>query len=214
MHFNLEEQEQLAELKAWWKQYGKWLMAALVVILIAYLSFTGWNWWQNRLALGATKLYDNLLVSAQKQDVPAVLRAASDIQDQYGSSSYAGMAGLVAAQVANAAGDMANAEKHLRKTMDDAKSVAHRDLARARLVSLLIDQAKFADAEKVSAASVSDAFVPLMLERRGDVQLAQQKTLEARQFYQQAWDKLAKNPDAADEAKRLLKIKLDAVGGR
>jgi predicted negative regulator of RcsB-dependent stress response len=46
------------------------------------------------------------------------------------------------------------------------------------------------------------------------VQLAQQKIVEARQFYQQAWDKLAKNPDAADEAKRLLKVKLDAVGGR
>ncbi len=214
MHFNLEEQEQLAELKAWWKQYGKWLIAALIAILIAYLSFTGWNWWQNRVALGATKLYDTLLVSAQKQDVPGVLRAANDIQEQYGSSSYAGMAGLVAAQVANASGDMANAEKHLRKTMEDAKSHAHRDLARARLVSLLIDQAKFNDAEKIAAASVSDAFVPLMLERRGDVQLAQQKTLEARQFYQQAWDKLAKNPEAPDEAKRLLKIKLDAVGGR
>jgi predicted negative regulator of RcsB-dependent stress response len=181
---------------------------------VAYLSFTGWNWWQNRLAQGATKLYDTLLVSAQKQDVPGVLRAASDIQDQYGSTSYAGMAGLVAAQVANASGDMANAEKQLRKTMEDAKSVAHRDLARARLVSLLIDQAKFADAEKIAAASVSDAFVSLMLERRGDVQLAQQKTVEARQFYQQAWDKLSKNPEAPDEAKRLLKIKLDAVGGR
>jgi predicted negative regulator of RcsB-dependent stress response len=81
-------------------------------------------------------------------------------------------------------------------------------------VSLLIDQAKFADAEKIASASVSDAFVSLMLERRGDVQLAQQKTVEARQFYQQAWDKLSKNPEAPDEAKRLLKIKLDAVGGR
>ena len=50
MHFNLEEQEQLAELKAWWKQYGKWLIAALIAILVAYLSFTAWNWWQNRLA--------------------------------------------------------------------------------------------------------------------------------------------------------------------
>lgn len=214
MHFNLEEQEQLAELKAWWKQYGKWLIAALIAILVAYLSFTAWNWWQNRLAQGATKLYDTLLVSAQRQDVPGVLRAASDIQDQYGSTSYAGMAGLVAAQVANASGDMANAEKQLRKTMEDAKSVAHRDLARARLVSLLIDQAKFADAEKIAAASVSDAFVSLILERRGDVQLAQQKTVEAKKFYQQAWDQLSKNPEAPDEAKRLLKIKLDAVGGR
>jgi predicted negative regulator of RcsB-dependent stress response len=66
----------------------------------------------------------------------------------------------------------------------------------------------------VASASVSKAFEPLLLERRGDVLLAQQKMAEARKFYQQAWDKLAKNPDAADESKRLLKVKLDAVGGR
>jgi len=202
MHFNLEEQEQLAEFKAWWKQYGKWLIAILILILLSYISFTAWNWWQNRSSLAASKLYDTLLVSAQKQDVPGVLRATKDLQDQYSSTSYAGMAGLGAA------------EQQLRWTMSKASSDAHRDVARARLVSLLIDKPDFADAEKVASASVSTAFEPLLLERRGDVQLAQQKTVEARQFYQQAWDKLAKNPDAADEAKRLLKVKLDAVGGR
>lgn len=214
MHFNLEEQEQLAEFKAWWKQYGKWLIAILILILFSYISFTAWNWWQNRSSLAASKLYDTLLVSAQKQDVPGVLRASKDLQEQYSSTSYSGMAGLVAAQAANSSGDMGAAEQQLRWTMSNASSDAHRDLARARLVSLLIDKTDFTDAEKVASISVSKAFEPLLLERRGDVQLAQQKTVEARQFYQQAWDKLAKNPDAADEAKRLLKIKLDAVGGR
>jgi predicted negative regulator of RcsB-dependent stress response len=155
-----------------------------------------------------------LLTSAQKQDVPGVLRATKDLQDQYSSTSYAGMAGLIAAQAANSSGDMGAAEQQLRWTMSKASSDAHRDVARARLVSLLIDKPDFAEAEKVASASVSKAFEPLLLERRGDVQLAQQKMAEARQFYQQAWDKLSKNPDAADEAKRLLKVKLDAVGGR
>jgi predicted negative regulator of RcsB-dependent stress response len=81
-------------------------------------------------------------------------------------------------------------------------------------VSLLIDKGDFAEAQKLAAGSVSKPFEALMLERRGDVELAQQKIPEARKFYQEAWDKLAKNPEAADEAKRLLKIKLDAVGGR
>jgi predicted negative regulator of RcsB-dependent stress response len=214
MHFNLEEQEQLAELKAWWKQYGKWLIAILILILLSYTSYTTWNWWQSRSSLAASKLYDTMLISAQKQDVPGVLRATKDIQEQFSSTSYAGMAGLVAAQVANSSGDMGAAEQQLRWTMSKASSDAHRDVARARLVSLLIDKPDFAEAEKVASTSVSKAFEPLLLERRGDVQLAQQKMAEARQFYQQAWDKLSKNPDAADEAKRLLKIKLDAVGGR
>ena len=213
MHFNLEEQDQLAEFKAWWKQYGKWLMAAAATVLLGYASYSGWGWWANRQSENASKLYDTLLVSAQKQDVAGVLRAAADIQDQFSSTSYAGMAGLVAAQIANAAGDMANTEKQLRWTADKAKSEAHADLAKIRLISLLIDKNDFAAAEKVASESVSKPFKPLLLERRGDIQLAQQKNIEARKAYQEAWELLAKNPEVPDEAKRLLKVKLDAVGG-
>ena len=213
MHFNLEEQEQLAEFKAWWKQYGKWLMATAAVILLGYASYSGWGWWANKQSESASKLYDTLLVCAQKQDVASVLRAATDIQDQFSSTSYAGMAGLVAAQIANAAGDMANTEKQLRWTADKAKSDAHADLAKVRLISLLIDKGDFVAAEKIAAESVSKSFKPLLIERRGDIQLAQQKNAEARKAYQEAWELLAKNPEAPDEAKRLLKVKLDAVGG-
>ena len=213
MHFNLEEQEQLAEFKAWWKQYGKWLMAAAAVILLGYATYTGWGWWTNRQSEQASKLYDTLLVSAQKQDAAAVLKAATDIQDQFSSTSYAGMAGLVAAQIANSAGDMANTEKQLRWTADNAKSDAHADLAKVRLISLLIDKGDFAAADKVASGSVSKPMMPLLIERRGDIQLAQQKNAEARKFYQEAWELLAKSKEVPDEAKRLLKVKLDAVGG-
>lgn len=213
MHFNLEEQEQLAEFKAWWKQYGKWLIAGVASALLIYALYAGWGWWTNRQSENASKLYDTLLVSAQKQDAAGVLRAAADIQDQFSSTSYAGMAGLVAAQVANAAGDMANTEKQLRWTADKAKSEAHADLAKVRLISLLIDKGDFAGADKVASGSVSKPFMPLLLERRGDIQLAQQKNADARKAYQEAWELLSKNKEVPDEAKRLLKVKLDAVGG-
>ncbi len=214
MHFNLEEQEQLAEFKAWWKRYGQWLIAIVLVLAIIYVAYAGYGWWQKRQSLGASQLYETLLVSAQKQDVSGTLRAAQDLQDQFGSTSYAGMASLVAAQVANAAGDMVGTEKNLRWSVSHAKNDAHQDLARSRLVSLLIDKGDFVEAQKVASASVSKSFEALMQERRGDVELAQGKNAEARQFYQKAWEQLSKNPEASDEAKRLLKIKLDAVGGR
>jgi predicted negative regulator of RcsB-dependent stress response len=98
--------------------------------------------------------------------------------------------------------------------MDKAKSESHSELARIRLISLLIDKGDFIEAEKLAKVSVSKAFMPLLLERRGDVQLAQQKNAEARKAYLEAWDLIEKNSEAADEAKRLLKVKLDAVGGR
>lgn len=214
MHFNLEEQEQLAELKAWWKQYGKWLLVIAVILALSYSGYVSWNWWQNRQAVTASKLYETLLQSAVKQDLPTTLRAAEDLQKQYSGTAYAGMAGLVTAQLANAAGDLGAAQKQLRWTMESAKSDAHRDLARSRLISILIDQGDFANAEKLADQSASKAFAPLMLERKGDVYLAQDRQDQAREQYQKAWDLLSKNAEAADEAKRLLRIKLEAVGGR
>jgi predicted negative regulator of RcsB-dependent stress response len=214
MHFNLEEQEQLADFKAWWKRYGNWLLAIILVLAVSYISYAGYGWWNKKSSLGASKVYELVLTGAQKQDIPLILKATADLQDQFQSTSYAGMASLVAAQVTNAAGDLANSEKNLRWAVDKAKFDSHQDIARARLVSLLIDQDKFDEARKVAAASVSKPFEPLILERRGDVELAQQKNTEARKFYQQAWDLLLKNVDASDESKRLLKVKLDAVGGR
>jgi len=125
MHFNLEEQEQLAELKAWWKQYGKWLLAIAVILALSYSGYVSWNWWQNRQAVAASKLYETLLQSAVKQDLPGTLRAAEDLQKGYSGTAYAGMAGLVTAQLANAAGDLGAAQKQLRWTMETAQSDAH-----------------------------------------------------------------------------------------
>lgn len=214
MHFNLEEQEQIAEIKAWWRKYGNWLLIVIAACLLSYGSYVTFNWWQLRQSQSASKLYDTLLVLAQKQDVSGTLRVANDIQHQYSSTSYAGMSGLVAAQIADSAGDMNSAELNLRWTMNKAKSEAHGDLARIRLIALVIDKGDFAEAEKLANVNVSKAFMPLLFERRGDIQLAQQKNSEARKAYLEAWDLIEKNPEAADEAKRLLKVKLDAVGGR
>jgi len=214
MHFNLEEQEQIADIKAWWKQYGLWIIGGIVAVALAYVIYAGWNWYSAKQSQAASQLYETLMTAAQKQDSSQVLRAADDIENQYSSTAYAGMAGLIAAQAANAAGDIATAEKHLRFTMDKAKSSGHSELARARLISLLIDKADFEGAKKLADAKVSDAFKPLMLERQGDIFLAQEQASQARTYYQQAWDLLIKNPEALDESKRLLKVKLDAVGGR
>ena len=214
MHFNLEEQEQLAEFKAWWKRYGNWLLAIILILAVSYISYAGYGWWNKKSSLGASKVYELVLTGAQKQDIPLILKATADLQDQFQSTSYAGMASLVAAQVTNASGDLVNSEKNLRWAADKAKVDAHQDIARTRLVSLLIDQDKFDEARKVAAKSVSKPFEPLILERRGDVEFAQQKNADARKLYQQAWDLLLKNSEASDESKRLLKIKLDAVGGR
>jgi len=53
----------------------------------------------------------------------------------------------------------------------------------------------------------------LWLERRGDWYLAQKNNAQAKVSYQEAWKKLDQAKEFPEEARRLLKVKLDAVGG-
>ena len=46
--YDLEEQEQISELKAWWAQNGKWITTLAVVAALASVGWQGWQWYQNR----------------------------------------------------------------------------------------------------------------------------------------------------------------------
>ena len=56
-NLDLEEQEQLDELKAWWKQYGNLVMTAAAVVLAGFAAWNGWNWYRNTQSLEAAALY-------------------------------------------------------------------------------------------------------------------------------------------------------------
>ena len=45
-HLDLQEQEQIDDLKAFWKQYGDLITWTLVIVLAAFAAWNGWNTWQ------------------------------------------------------------------------------------------------------------------------------------------------------------------------
>src|SRR5713101_7983620 len=44
--YDLEEQEQLAELKAWWKEHGGTVILGATLALAAFGAWNGWVWYQ------------------------------------------------------------------------------------------------------------------------------------------------------------------------
>ena len=89
-------------------------------------------------------------------------------------------------------------------------------MAKLRLVSQLIEQGgekDLAEADQILKEKPIQGFDALWLERRGDWYLAQKKNAEAKASYQDAWKKLDQAKEFPEEARRLLKVKLDAVGG-
>jgi predicted negative regulator of RcsB-dependent stress response len=216
MPLDLEEQEQLDQFKAFWQKYRNIITGVVTAALFTYAAYSGYQWWLNSQALEASKLYETMVSAITKGDKDQTLRATDDLQKDYGRTPYAAMASLIAARIASDAGDSAKALDYLRWAAKNASNDGYLALAKLRLVTLLIElgsEKDFTEADQVLKEKPINGFESLWLERRGDWYLAQKKNTEAKTSYQEAWKKLDQAKEFPEEARRLLKVKLDAVGG-
>jgi len=216
MPLDLEEQEQLDSLKAFWEKYRSVIMGAVTAVLFAFAAYNGWQWWQNSQATEAGKLYETMMGSIEKGNKEQSLQAADDLQKQFAATSYAPMASLIAAKLAADAGDAAKSQAYLRWVAEKAANDGYKALGKLRLATALMDEGSaksLAEADAILKSKPTLGFEPLWLERRGDWYLVQGKNADARTSYLQAWKLLEKSKEFPQEARSLLKVKLDAVGG-
>ncbi|MCG5262856.1 tetratricopeptide repeat protein [Cupriavidus gilardii] len=208
MAYDLEEQEQLENIKAWWRQYGNFLTWLLIACLLAFAAWNGWNWWQRKQAGEAAVLYEQVLKAAEARDVDRIKRAAGDLEDKYGKTAYGQMTALVAAKVLYEAGDLAGAKSQLQWAVDHGDG-EYQHLARVRLAGVLLDEKAYDQGLALLKNEPPGPFVALYADRRGDLLAAQDKRDEARAAYRQALDKLG-----VDEAgmRQIIQFKLDALG--
>ncbi|SNX29513.1 Putative negative regulator of RcsB-dependent stress response [Polynucleobacter meluiroseus] len=216
MPLDLEEQEQLDQFKAFWQKYRNLITGVLTALLLTYAAYSAYQWWSNSQALAASQLYETMISAINKGDKDQAFLAANDMQKDFSRTPYAAMASLVAAKLASDAGDGAQEMTYLRWTAQHASNHGYQALAKLRLISQLTDQgsaADLAEADVMLKEKPVKGFEALWLERRGDWYLAQKNTQEARSSYEAAWQQLNQTKEFPEEARRLLKVKLDAVGG-
>lgn len=209
MAYDLEEQEQLATLKAWWNKYGNLVTWLLIAALAGYAAWNGWNYYQRNQANQAAALYDELQKAVSAKDNARVLRAAGDMQNKFGRTAYAQMASLAAAKSAWDAKDTAAARTQLQWVIDHAQDAEYKALARIRLAGILLDEKAYDDALKVIASDMPASFAGAAADRRGDILAAQNKLDDARAAWKLALDKT----DDKNPARQLIQLKLDAIGG-
>lgn len=209
MAYDLEEQEQLDSIKAWWAKYGNLVTWALIIALAAYAAWTGWNTYQGRQSAQASVLYEEQQRSFAAKDNAKVQRAASDIQDKFSGTAYAEMSALVAARSAFDANDVETAKKQLQWVIDHGRGKEYKAIAAVRLAGVLLDAKSYEEAMKVLSGDYPAQFAGAIADRKGDVLLAQGKRDEARTAYKLALEK----SDAKDPGRQLIQIKLDAIGG-
>src|SRR5713226_2397170 len=192
--YDLEEQEQLAELKAWWKEHGGTVMLGATLALAAFGAWNGWVWYQRSQAARAT-------------DLKAIRDTAGAILENFPRTAYAPLAALVSAKVQFQAGDLKTARAQLEWVVEHARNDQIRSIATLRLASVLLDDKEPEAALKVLEANPHPGFEALYAMQRGDILASQKKRSEARAAYQAALEKA--QPGAVRET---LRLKLDALG--
>jgi len=216
--YDLEEQEQLDELKTWWKQYGNLVTGIVVAAALAMVAWQGWNWWQRSQAAQAGVAYAQLEQAVAAHDAQRTNEMAGELIDKFSGTAYAGLAALLSAKVQADAGDLKTAKLQLAWAAEHAKDQGLRDLARLRLGAVLLDEKAYAAALQQLAAEPVAPFAPRYAEERGDILAAEGKTADAQAAYAAALAKLDAEKGAADQSlqqyRQVLQIKLDALGGK
>jgi predicted negative regulator of RcsB-dependent stress response len=207
--YDLEEQEQLAELKAWWKLYGNLIVAAFLAAALVFAGWRGWHWHQGSQSTQASATYSELQKAAAAKDLKKVRDLAGALIEDHPRTLYASLGALVSAKTHFAAGDLKTARAQLQWVAEHARDSGVQTIARLRLGSVMLDEKAYDDALKLLAAKPDPAFEFLVDDLRGDILVAQGKRAEARAAYQAALSKVAPNNDAARE---LIQLKLDSLG--
>ena len=206
--YDLEEQEQLDEIKAWWKQYRNLVLLVVVAAAVTVSAIQGWHYYYNKQAFDAGGLYAQLQGAVGSGDQKKAQDIAAVLIDQYPRTGYARLAALSGAKAAFDSGDAPAAKTRLQWVIDNGKDDEMRDIARLRLAAVLLDEKNYDEALKVLAAQHADTLSALYADLRADVLAAQGKLDEARRAYQLALDK----SDAKSAYRALIQVKLDALG--
>jgi len=208
MAYDLQELEQLDELKAWWKDYGRLVLLGVALGAVAVAGFQGWRYYRHTQSLAAAALYEQLEQAERAGDRKKVRDIAGGVVANYASTPYASFAALSAARASFDEGDLTEAKARLTWVVENARREELRDVARLRLAGVLLDEKGYEEALKVLETKPADSMNALYADLRGDILLAQGKHAEARNAYQLALDRT----EAGSAYRATVQLKLDSLG--
>lgn len=209
MAYDLDEQEQLDQLKAWWNKYGTLVVTLLVIATAVAGGWRGWQWYEGNQAVQARGYFEALEDAGRQKGDESVARinaAMQTLRADYSATDYAARGALVAASALAERNDLVAARAQL-EWLVKSKHPALVPVAKLRLAGLLFEQKEF-DAALAQLKDPSASFAGLYADRRGDILVAQGKSAEARSAWTQAIELLG----AINPLTPVVKLKLDALG--
>lgn len=200
---DLSEKEQIDSIRAWWSEYGNFVIAGVVV---GGLLLFGWNYYKTTTAnseIAASMLYDELADHVAEGRVAEAERVAADLDAEYPGSAYASQADLAMARLYMDNNRDADAAGVLRELAESEASAGFGAIARLRLAKILQYQDKYQEVLDLLDLDDTPGFTARYAAARGDALVALERYDEAREQYLIA---LADNGQTTDTTFLQLKL--------
>ena len=188
MAYDLEEQEQIAQLKAFWQQWGKLIVGIVLIGVLAFTGYKGYEWYQKRQvaqAQAAFSAFNSTL--AKKEDATAQLNG---LQNNFAKTNYASLASLQMAAALAGEGKFEQAQVPLQWVLQHGQ-LENQGAARLHLADVLVQLNKKDEALKVLDTPVAH-FDVAFANKKADIYLMGQDAGKAREVVQNALDNAKK----------------------
>ena len=205
---DLEEQEQLDQIKHFWKQYGNAITWALIAILAVFASWNFYQYWQRNQAAQAAALFDEVERSVASADPGRMERVFGEMKDRFGGTVYAQQSALLIAKQLLASGKVDSAKAALTWLSEQSVDPGYQAVAKLRLAAILMDAKNYDAALALLSGVFPPEFEGLVADRKGDVMSLKSEKSKAIAEYEKAYRLL----DAGTEYRRLVEVKLNALG--
>ncbi|MDJ0812737.1 MAG: tetratricopeptide repeat protein [Woeseiaceae bacterium] len=166
------EKEQIEEMKAWWAEYGRYVIAGVVIAVGLLLGFNYHKSSKLEAELQASDLFESLAGYVVDGDLDAATPVAEELYSNYANTAYAAQSRLVMARLFMDQNRDQDAADALRELLGMSGNGALKHVARARLARILLYQDKPQEVLDLLAEQTNPGFAGLYAEARGDAHAA------------------------------------------
>lgn len=213
MAYDLDEQEQLDQIKAFWAKWGNIITWALTAVALIVAAYYGWQLYQRNQAAKAAPFYEKLETAVQandyKKNAQLIKDTSATLMNEYSRTAYAQIGALLAAKANVDGGDVAAAKAQLQWAATNARDAEYQMFAKVRLAGVLLDEKDTAGALAALPSNPDKPYIAMVADRKGDILAAQDgKREEAITAYKDAYKAL---PLGASQ-RGLIQQKLQILG--
>ena len=185
MAYSIEEEQEINQLKDWWKENGKTIIVAFI---LGVGGMFGWRYWQAHQAekiAQASAQYDALIYSAQQDEQAKKANIEQFVQDN-SKTAYAVFALLDEAKKATEKQDFAAAEANLNQALTQSQDEVLTSIVALRLSAVQFQLGQLDNALTTLNQVKGESFNARKAILTGDIQVVKGDKVAAKNSFEQA----------------------------